>query len=454
MYARPHPFQHGAMRRETSQKMKNRSGALLLCAALLGQAAAAPLTNLDALRVATQAPNVLQKEQEYRQARLDLGDARAPDWRAVSDATASRTGGNSPGSASDLSAGVSLRFLGPQALGREENKRRQALNEAELAWQTAKLSASDALLDAWYDLVEAEQALAETRGALEVADLELRRVQAQAQSGVATELDVSRAGLARAQAQGAYTAADLSRQQAQGALLSLGVLIPQPSAVEATWTPLPLPQSVRDSYAVQQATLATAAARVRLGELQAQRGVQVQAQGSLSSGHFNLTLGLDRELTGTAAARTTLRDAGAASWNLGVNVALPLGNRLGHQVAQAERALLLAQQAEVQARARQAQVRQLWQGRMDDAGRNLTLAGQLFAEAQRNEAVVSQRLEQGLVPPAALAQARLATLKAQGQVWQARRSVDRAALQGWRVLGGWPDLVAASPLTVPQGDQP
>ncbi|GHG12081.1 hypothetical protein GCM10017783_25330 [Deinococcus piscis] len=429
-----------------------------LTALVSGAAYAEPLNTWDALQAAPQNLTVQQRAQELQGAELELARLSRLELSALAEGTSVRSPTGS--TVNDAAAGINAQFLGPQALGREGQRRLADVQRAQLALRAAHYTALEDLLDGWYALAEAEQAIRTAQAELQVAELEERRAQAQADAGVLNELDRRQVSLALEQAHHALQRANLSRSLAQSELLAQGVLDADPTADLAAWVPLPLPPAdwQQPSAAVRQASLNLAAAQLRLNELEAQSGVRVQGQGQLSANHFALSASVDRELSGSAAAKATLRGTGDLSWNLGLSAAMPLNSRNSEQVALAQQAVTQAQKALAQAQERDTQARSLWRGQLAEAAQNTELAAQALAEAQDAEAVTQQRLNQGLISPSVLAQAQVVTRRAEAQLLTARKQQHQSALQGWRATGWLPPLTPqateSAPVSTPTGSTP
>lgn len=405
-----------------------------------GGAQAAPLSTWSALQAAPQNLTVQQRMQELQGAELELSRLNGPDLSAIAEATSVR--GAAGTEVHDLGAGVSAQFLGPQALSREGQRRLSEVQRAQLALQNAQFTALEDLLDAWYALAEAEQAARTAQAELRAAELSEQRAKAQAAAGVLNELDRRQSTLALEQAHQAVQRADLSRSLAQSELLAQGVADNDPSADSSNWAALPLPPADWNtaSLGTRQAAATLAAARLRLAELTAQGGLQVQGQGQLSAGHFALSGTVNRELSGNATAKASLHDAGDLSWNLNLSASLPLNSRQAELLALAQQNVTQAGAALKQAQARDAQARALWAGQLATASRNTELAAQALAETRAAETVTQQRLEQGLLSPTALAQAQIATSRAEGQLLTARKQQHLSTVQAWRAVGWLPPL--------------
>ncbi|MFC6592700.1 TolC family protein [Deinococcus lacus] len=192
------------------------------------------------------------------------------------------------------------------------------------------------------------------------------------------------------------------------------------------------------------ARLAVQSAEHRVAELERQAGFQLQGQGSLTAGNLTLKGQVDRRLSGSVSAMASLKSADEPTWNLGLSASLPLDGRLDRQLDAARRQLQAAQ-ANLQAvQERAARTRSLWETRLAANAESVTLAARGLEDAQAAETIAESRYAQGLIPQAALLEARLATFKAADNLRAAQKAHDMASLGLWRAAG-WLPVPAPQP---------
>lgn len=380
------------------------------------------------------AVTLAQGERDLARARLDA----VQGWQVT--ATGNAGLGRTPAAgevAHDLSAGLRAVHLGSRAQEETRLALAQALRRAEWSVQRARLDEWRARTEAWNELAGAQAGLEGAALRLQTAQLNEQVVQARAAQGAATSLQLEAAGLERQRAELGQTQAAARLGNARQELLFLGFSDPELTAGE--WTPLPLPPV---DWPLQRTDLLEAelgAEQAAASVARARRDAQptLGAQGQYSGGHLSVTGSLNREGQADLAASVSLHETPTA-WSLGLSSTLRLDRHAARTVGVSERHLALAQATLERTGEQAARDVQARRGAAQAAAQNLELARAALTVAQKEEAVAVTRQAQGLTSELDLAQTRLQTLKAGEAVVDARRDLDRAALNLWEATGWLP----------------
>lgn len=412
-------------------------GMALLGLTLLAAARAAPLERPALWAEIGRSPGVqlAQGARDVARARLDA----AQGWQVT--ATGSAGLGRGPANEDitrDVSAGLRVLRPGPAAGDDARLALVQALRRAEFGVVRAELAEWRTRVEAWNALAAAQAGLDAASLRLQAARLNEEVAAGRAANGAATPLQLGAARLDRQRAELGQAQAEARLDRARAELGALGVADPGASA--GAWAALPLPPSDVQGQRgdVLEAELDVQAAEATLAGARRDAQPTLGAQGQYSAGNLALSGSLDRQGNVEASASLALKRVPAPVWSLGLTASLSLDGRAARVVQVSERNLGLARTALTQTRERAARDVQARSAAVQAAAASLELAGAALAAQRQEEAVATARHAAGLIGAPDLAQVKVNTARAQADLQDARRDLDRLSLDLWDATGWLP----------------